>query len=163
MPLQREFKGLSDHVGLYQAGRLPMELVPGIMPQISAEDFVSPPKIETFTGNGNATGVVIAAPQVPANEFRRVRWLGASWTTAAGVTAIIAPVVFYLGNYYGVMPYWSPFGLPGATTVNKSGVYFPGDGLVLESGQAVGWQIQLLTGAGNCTISGLYQYQAIGI
>lgn len=163
MPLQREFKGLSDHVGLYQAGNLPMELVGAVMPQLSVEDFISPPIITRFSGTVTAQNAVVAAVQVPDKEIHRVRWMGCSFTTAGTRTAMLTPVIFHLDNYFGIVQ--TPYGLPLPVTglVNKLGTTFPGDGLFLEPGQSVGFQVTQTAGAGNIDVVGLYQHQVIGI
>lgn len=163
MPLQREFKGLSDHVGLYQAGNLPMELVGAVMPQLSVEDFVSPPVITRFSGTLVAQDAVAAAPVVPDKEIHRVRWLGCSFVTAGTRSALLAPVIFHLDQYFGVDFVVLPFGLPATGNVIKQGVTFPGDGLFLEPGMTVGWQVHQTGGAGNIDVTGLYQHQVIGI
>jgi len=163
MPLQREFKGLSDHVGLYQAGNLPMELVGAVMPQLSVEDFVSPPVITRFSGNAGNQNTVVAAPVIPDKEIHRVRWIACSFVTAGTRAAILTPVVFHLDEYFGVKDVVLPFSLPATGDVMKQGVTFPGDGLFLEPGMAVGWQVSRESGAGNIDITGLYQHQVIGI
>lgn len=161
MPLQREFRGLPDHVGLYQAGRVPMELSQVLNLVASAEDFINPPDFFTFTGTAAAQGVVVASTVVPNNELRRVRWIGANIQNPAGGNGTFVPVVFYVANYYGV----SNFEIYGgaANTTYCSGYHFPGDGLVLSPGMAVGLQCQTYAGAGNITVNGLYQAQRINI
>ena len=161
MALQREFRGLSDHIGLYQAGRIPIDFAPALLSQISAEDFINPPDIFRFTGVVNAQDDIVAAPVVPANEIHRVRWTGSSVTNPVGGNATLVPVIYVIDTYYGVETF-KIFGGANGTTY-KAGHFFAGNGILLTPGMTVGWQAQTYAGAGNANVSALYQAQVIGI
>lgn len=165
MPLQREFKGLADHLGLYLAGKVPVELNTFLNQQISAEDFVNPPDFFRWNGVTGTQGLVVAAPAVPEGEMHRVRWIGCSITGAATSSGIVAPCVFHLDEYFGVNPLYinAPGDLPAVNATIVSGWNLAGNGLLLLPGMAVGLQTQVFTGVGNLTVRGVYQAQTIKI
>lgn len=163
MALQREFRGLPDHLGLYLAGRVPVELNALLNQSISAEDFVNPTKLFRFAGNSGAADVTVNAVVVPEGEFQRVRWMGCSWTNGASSAATFVPCIFHLDQFFGVTPFLPPLGAPATGSTNKAGFHFPGDGLVLEAGMGVSWHTQTYTGAGNVALEGIYQAQVIKI
>lgn len=165
MPLQREFKGLADHLGLYLAGKVPVELNTFLNQQISAEDFVNPPDFFRWQGVSAAQAVVVSSGAIPEGEMRRVRWIGCSMTGAATSSGIMAPVVFHLDDYFGVNPLYinAPGDLPAVNATIVSGWTLPGNGLLLLPGMAIGLQTQVYTGVGNLTVRGVYQAQTIKI
>lgn len=161
MPLQREFKGLADHTGLYQAGKLPIELSAALSPVISAEDFVNPPEIVRWSGTLNGLGQLASAPVVPEGEMHRVRWIGGEASQAVGATSQIHPVIFHLDGFFGVRPFQSVNMFAGSD--QSDGIYFGDMPLLLLPGMGVSWYMASYAGAGNVIVRGLYQYQSIGI
>lgn len=166
MPLQRDFRGLADHVGLYLGGKVPVDLAPTLQQTISAEDFVNAPRNFRWSGVGTAQDVVVAAPVVPDGEIHRVRWIGGSFIGDPGNGAatgfVCVPVVYHLDAYFGVSPIVK-YAQPDLAAIIKAGFYFPDTGLLLEPGMTVGWQVQLINGATGGNVFGIYQAQVIKI
>ena len=161
MPLQREFKGLADHTGLYLAGKVPIDLAQALMPVVDIEDFVNPPQIIRWSGNFSAQGVAVSSPVVPEGEMHRVRWIAANFSQAVGATSSLAPQIFHLDQFFGLREHQNITATAGTDQVD--GIYLGEMPLVLLPGMGVSWNSKNYSGAGNITVNALYQFQRIGI
>lgn len=92
MPLQRSFRGLSNHLGSFLGGNLSFEANPELVMQSNVEDFVNP--YEWLRSVASLTAIGQAAIQtVPQGEFWRVRSLHYELINNTGAASGVFPVV----------------------------------------------------------------------
>lgn len=83
MGLQRQFVGLSDHIGLYEGGNVPQDLSPFLQQTFDAEDWLNPYDYLRNTAALTAQGQAIVQT-VPEGELWRVRSIHLEWLNASG-------------------------------------------------------------------------------
>ena len=76
MPLQKQFRGLSDFVGRYQGGQLTLELLQQLQPMLDISQFVEPPRWNIEDRTVTAVNQFhSAADVIPENEIWAVSQL----------------------------------------------------------------------------------------
>jgi len=161
MPLQRSFRGLSDHVGSYQGGSLNFELAGAISPVVSAEQFINPYEVITNSSTLTASGQAGVIPAVPDGEFWRVRYLGFN-SNAASAPVTWQPVYSHDSVLYGLVTDTLLTGTsitPGNT--GYGGVSFPAEGHLMLPGDEIGWSLKSFAGAGNVDLDTIIHRQRI--
>ena len=139
MPLQRPFKGLSDHIGLFLGGNVPMELLPQLVLNSSAEDFVNIPEYRR-TPNVTLTAInqIAQSDTVPGGEMWRVRYFGFNGVPSSG-TPQMKPVINDGVTTFGLGMDWPDASASGVNAFY--GIQFPGqEGLLLMPGMWLGWE-----------------------
>jgi len=90
MPLQKQFRGLSDLLGRYEGGNLSLELLPAVVLALDVLPFVEPTRYK------ETTGALITANQsvgfvVPDNEswlVEMLQWRNQAVSVATDQTAV---------------------------------------------------------------------------
>jgi hypothetical protein len=170
MPLQKSVRGLSDLLGLFQGGAIPLEWGQFVTPTIDFVKFLGEPIwrteqiVRAFSiGQFNQ----VEAP-VPDNEKHIVWHLGIR--TVAGIPAAeqlqVVPQIAFNSGAFQVCPeggtMGATFGNVVAQQILSAGVSFPG-GLVLNPADQLGWLVVGRTGATNITAQVAYQYTRLKV
>jgi hypothetical protein len=165
MPLQREFAGLADLVGLYRGGRVPLELDTAVTPTINALNFASRPKLAYATAVLAAVDANAPLPEVPTGKIWLCRSFGFSFTTPAGVTCLPEPVYEAPdNNFYGIQPVTlgRPFNNIPQSSPGYVGMVFA-DPFWMEAASNFAMKLVSYTGAAGITVNGFIQYHEIEI
>jgi len=144
MALQKQFRGLLDHIGQYSLGNLKFEPSPVIDIGVSAEDFITPPELVTASGTLTAVGQVGLLPSPPEGEFHRYRWIG--WRSIdTNVTTLVIPVFTDDGGRFFGLQYNSVASGQQVlqNTFNNQGMQFEGqEGFIVRPEQALGFKME---------------------
>ena len=144
MPLQKQFRGLLDHIGQYSLGNLKFAPSPVIDIGVSAEDFITPPEYVTASGTLTAAGQVGILPSPPEGEFWRYRWIG--WRSIdTTVTTLVIPVFTADGaRFFGLQYSNTASGQQvSANSFNNQGMQFEGrEGFIVRPGQTLGFKME---------------------
>jgi len=165
MPLQRPFRGLSDHLGVYSGGSLNFDLISAVGIGINPEDFINP--IETLFTDATltATQQIATHPVVPEGEMWRVRYWGLRGLDNA-FTTVWHPVWsddgarFFGLEFTNQLPTANPI-----ATRSYCGRLFEGqEGFVMFPNEALGFRlISSGPGAITNTVTTVIRYQRIKI
>lgn len=156
MPLQKEFRGLADLVGLYEGGSLQLELDRGLKGVVDLLPFIEPLRYATANKTIDTLGEFnpIITAGVPANELHLVRIMGiasAAVVPAASTVIEVPRVAINNGStQFGVtdnLNNRSPTFCAQATNqyINVGVNFSPL--LVLNPGDQLGWFTSYITGA----------------
>jgi len=144
MPLQRAFRGLSNHLGSFLGGNLTFDANPSLLMQVNAEDFVNPYEWLRTTQGLTAVGQT-AIQTVPAGEFWRVR-------------SLHMEAINTVGNANSLAPTFDPDGITqvGLSQIEMTalpvngrllgGIFFSPEPLVLPAGASIGWTCTSIAG-----------------
>lgn len=150
MPLQRQFRGLPDHIGRYEGGTIPQELDPELQIQISGEDFLNPYDWISSQSALTAAGQIAVMPAVPEGEIHRVRAFGCNvLAPTAQITCNRIVVSDRTGQFIGLSVELKEQNFVTAGTTEYQGLWFGGNELWLYSGQQLGVVLTGYVGAGN--------------
>jgi len=139
MPLQRAFRGLSDHIGSFLGGNVTQELSPVLQQVISAEDFLNPYEWIRTTSAITGAGQIASTPAVPDGELHRIRWLCFEGINTGGTNTLL-PVVNPDAIQFAGLTTNTPPSSFGPNVRWYSGVDF-NPPLVLPAGGQLGWAI----------------------
>lgn len=167
MALQKPYRGLSDLVGLYEAGQIQLEVARFVQPQIDVLRFAEPPRWQKDTESvvaGGGTNYPIGPP-VPEGERRLVYFMGAAAPSVlpAGRVIQMTPTILIDNGsaQYGLEenPYQYTF-----TSVDyvRMGKHFP-NGFLLSAGDQIAWFIAQSGGATAFPMTTAYQYIRIKV
>lgn len=164
MPLQREFKGLLDHLGQYSGGSFPIEAGNTANLGVDLEDFVNPLRFHQFSGTTAAISGIIRT-QVPDGEAWRVRLLACQYDIPAVTTALMVPVIADPAQtaHYGLDSDRITPGAGPALSSQRQGVLFAPPGLWVPPAWYLGFAMAQYTGAGGINVEGLVIYQKIKV
>lgn len=164
MTLQKQFRGLSDLLGLYEAGQLKLDLIRGIQPSVDVTKFSAQPQWETDqdTVPAAGAGTFLEIGSVPSNEVRIVWRMGAaSPAPVPAANSVILAERLVLENgarQAGLAPaIGSSFALYTAGDYVNQGITFA-DGFWLFPGDQLGYFVRNKTGGSTIVITTAYQY-----
>ena len=171
MPLQKTVRGLSDLVGLYEAGTLQLDLSRLVAPSLDILQFIEPPRweFEDMTVQTIDEFDVIGAP-VPDNELRLVTFIGYAATqpvpAASNFSMMPRMSTANAAQQFGLQPHqfntiasqWT------ATDYPEGGLHF-NPYFRLDPGDEIGWHVNRLAGtwATALTVRMGYRYIKIRI
>lgn len=150
MPLQKQFRGLLDQLGLYSFGNIKFEPDPLLGIGISAEDFITPIDYLYTSGTLSAIRQVASHAQVPEGEFWRARYWAIRGVDNNNTTTY-APVWSDDGSRFfgldkGGLAYQAQFA---PTVASIAGLQFPGqEGFIMRPGSRLGWDLVVSAGGG---------------
>jgi len=164
MPLQRSFRGMADHLGVYSGGSLRFDLVNAVGVAINSEDFVNPIQTLFTDATLTAAGQIATHPVVPAGEMWRARYLGLRCLDPTA-TAQWQPVWSDDGaRFFGLDRGQIFAAAVGAGTRAYSGILFPGqEGFVMFPGEALGHALIQSSGTTAAVVTTVIRYQRIKI
>ena len=164
MPLQREFKGLLDHLGEYSGGQFPIEAGQLAHLSLPIDDFINPLRGAHFSGTVASIAGILRT-QVPAGEAWRVRLLACQYDIPAVTTALLVPVIADPAQtaHYGLDSDRITPGAGPALSSQRQGVQFAYPGLWVNPGWYLGFAMAQYTGAGAVAVEGLVLYQKIKV
>ncbi|GAG71892.1 unnamed protein product [marine sediment metagenome] len=151
MPLQKQFSGLPDLLGLYTGGAVQLDLNPELTGTIDMLPFIEPPRIAHVDGTGGvaASNLIQRGVTVPPGELWLVR--------TVGVQSVVIPVAntgrINMGFQTDAVAVAVPFGPPSVLNASSGG--FATHGYIFPDPFVArpGWQIGMFwvgrTGATN--------------
>jgi len=164
MPLQRPFRGLADHLGVYSGGSLNFDLISAVGVGINPEDFINP--IETLFTDATLTAAeqVATHPVVPEGQMWRVRYLGIRALDPTATTQW-QPVWSDDGSRFFGLDRGQLFGAPTAANVRTySGIMFTGqEGFVMFPGERLGHVLLTSVGTTANNVTTVVRFQRIKI
>ena len=165
MPLQRPFRGLSDHLGVYSGGSLNFDLISAVGIGINPEDFINP--IETLFTDATltASGQIATHPAVPEGQMWRVRYWGLRGLDNTD-NAFWHPVWSDDGARFFGLGFSNQFLTPVAAGLRSyAGQLFEGqEGFVMFPAEALGFRlVSSAPGALTNNVTTVIRYQRIKI
>ena len=171
MPLQKQFRGVSDLIGRYQGGQLTFELLQQITPQFDVLQYMEPPRYAVALHNVGSAGAYhgpfLAPTSVPDDQLWVISALSAMSTggLAAGQSLVMQPVInlpsvterLCLGGDRS-----SALSTVGGPNLYADGIVFETP-LVLEPGFQPGFIVTTWSGTGNVPTQVGMRYQIINI
>lgn len=152
MPLQKEFRGLPDFLGMFQGGGVAAEWGGIVTPTIQIEDFLQPPEWVTgtlaVTNLGDAANVALT----PEDTAYRLWHFGFQTTTVVAHTGITmsASITLPDGTSIGLLypnNNQTPGAFPAANRIYSGAAHFP-RGIWVPEGSRINFFNEVLTGAG---------------
>ena len=165
MPLQRPFRGLADHLGVYSGGSLNFDLVNAVGIGINPEDFINPIQSVFTSGTLTAARQIATHAAVPQGEMWRVRYWGLRALDAAS-SSLWSPVWSDDGaRFFGLNQEDSGFETPAAAGQRAHlGMLFNGqEGFVMFPAEQLGWDLRKSPGATAAVFTTVIRYQRIKI
>lgn len=171
MPLQKQFRGVSDFIGRYRGGQLTFDLNSLITPTFDVTQFMEPPKtaiVQHSIGTAGQFFAPFAAPVgVPNDELWLVHALSAVSINpiSAGQQARMAPIANLPSQVeritFGDFP-TNSFSTLGSGGLGCWGVTLP-QPYLLEPGWEPGFLVTWFTGGGSHNVQVGMRYQIIKI
>lgn len=165
MALQKQYRGLSNLVGLYEGGNLLLELGRAVMPTVDVLQFAAPPQWERKQVNlVGGVGTNYAFDQVPTGE-RRILWrmgIASSAILPAGRILQLTPALVIDSGSWQMGLESNPFQYTwtGSQDHIRIGKEFPG-GLVLNAGDQLAWFVNQNAGTTAIAVQMTYQYSKV--
>jgi len=165
MPLQRPFRGLADHLGVYSGGSLNFDLINAVGIDINPEDFINP--IETLFTDATLTASqqIATHPAVPEGQMWRVRYWGLRGLDNTD-NAFWHPVWSDDGSRFFGMGFSNQFLSPVPAGLRSyAGQLFEGqEGFVMFPAEQLGFRlVSTQLGALTNTVTTVIRYQRIKI
>ncbi len=150
MPLQKSARGLSDFLGRFQGGTVPLEFEGIVQPSFDVRNFLIEPEVHNSTSLGQTNYFATE----PGFIYEGI-WMGGELTVAAGEQ--------YLGVGPSLLVGANPEGLTDSENITIAGSYLRGlrlDGLVwgqhLEL-NAIGWAAGAILGTPQSELYVIYR------
>lgn len=165
MALQKQYRGLSNLVGLYEGGNLLLELGRAVIPTVDVLKFAAPPQWERKQVNIVAgAGTNYTYDVIPTGE-RRLVWrmgIASSAILPAGRILQLTPALVIDSGSWQMGLESNPYQYTFTASADyiRIGKQFPG-GLVLNAGDQLAWFVNQSAGATAFPVQMTYQYSKI--